>query len=191
MRLIVLFLITLSLTLITGSGCSTQSEQNNTSSTIPITTLYAARQRNEYAITLVNEKRYDEAINELTHAIEICPEYAELYFNRGTAYCWIEEYEKAIADFCTTISLNENYHEAYNGRGCAYSGMNQYNEAIADFTEAILLDPANAEYRYNRGCAYKALGNKQAASGDLRQCINFSSDPALTQKASEMLLELE
>jgi tetratricopeptide (TPR) repeat protein len=190
-RLITLFLITLSLTFITDYGCSIQSGQNSTSSTIPITTFYAAKQRNEYAVKLANEKKYDEAIDEFTQAIEICPEYIELYFNRGTTYCWMKEYEKAIEDFCTSISLNESYHEAYNGRGCAYSGMNQHDEAIANFTEAISLDPMNAEYYFNRGCAYKALGNELRASTDFHHCIDFSRDSELTQKAREMLSEPE
>ena len=103
----------------------------------------------------------------------------------------MEEYEKAIEDFCKAISLNESYHEAYNGRGCAYSGMNQHDEAIANFSEAISLDPMNAEYYFNRGCAYKVLGNEQEAARDLRHCIDISRDPDLTQKAREMLLEME
>jgi tetratricopeptide (TPR) repeat protein len=190
-RIIILFLIVLSLSLLTDSGCRIQSTKDNTASTVPVTTLYAAKQRNEYAINLVNEGKYEEAIAELTQAIDICPEYAELYFNRGTAYCWIEEYEKAIEDYNAAISMNESYHEAYNGRGYAYSGMDEYNVAIANYTEAISIEPTNAEYLYNRGCAYKALENELEASSDLHECIERSSDPVLTQKARQALSGLE
>ena len=184
-RIAIIFLITLSLLLITDSGCRI----HNADSTVPVTTFYAAKQRNEYAIKLVNEERYDEAIIEFTQAIDICPEYVELYYNRGTAYCWIEEYEKAIEDYGIATNLNESYHEAYNGRGYAYSCLNEYEKAIDDYTKAISIQPTNAEYYYNRGYAYKAIGNDPEATADLHKCIELTDDPSLIQKAREVLWE--
>jgi tetratricopeptide (TPR) repeat protein len=188
-RIIILFLIILSLSLLTNSGCRIQSEKSNTVSPVPVTTFYAAKQRNEYAINLVNEEKYAEAIVQFTNAIDICPEYTELYYNRGTAYCWIEEYEQAIEDYTTAIGLRESYHEAYNGRGSAYTSINEYKKALDDYTKAISIQPTCAEYYYNRGCAYKSLGNEQEVSMDLQKCIDLSRDPNLTQKARQVLLE--
>ena len=188
-RIIILSLTIMSLSLITDSGCRIQSEKSNTVSTVPVTTFCAAKQRNEYAINLVNEEKYAEAIVQFTNAIDICPEYTELYYNRGTAYCWIEEYEKAIEEYTSAIGLKESYHEAYNGRGSAYTSINEYKKALDDYTKAISIQPTCAEYYYNRGCAYKSLGNEQEAFMNLQKCIDLSQDPDLIQKAHQVLWE--
>ena len=189
-RGVILFLLILSLLLTIDSGCGPQSEKGTNTSTIPITTLYAAKQRNEYGVNLMNEGKYVEAIAEFTKAIDICPKFTELYCNRGAANCQINEFEKAIEDYTEAIRLDSMCDQAYNGRGYAYAGLNEYNKAIIDYTDAISMQPMNAEYFYNRGCVYKAIDNEQEASADLHKCIELSRDPALTQKARQILLGL-
>src|SRR5215204_1440714 len=60
----------------------------------------------EYADT---KRDYDEAIREYTKAIELNPQFAEAYYNRGIAYSDKKEYDAAIQDYTKAIELNPRF----------------------------------------------------------------------------------
>ena len=60
-----------------------------------------------------------QAVADYTAAIDLCPNYAKAYFNRGTVYNQLKEYQRAIADFDRAILLNNEYLDAYYNRGIA------------------------------------------------------------------------
>jgi tetratricopeptide (TPR) repeat protein len=55
--------------------------------------------------------RLEEAIEEYSQAVELAPQYAETYFNRGYAYKVLGEREAAIADFERFLSFEEHWNE--------------------------------------------------------------------------------
>ena len=55
----------------------------------------------------------------LTKAIELNPNYAKAYYNRGIAKFDLQDYKGAIADYTKAIELNPNYAKAYYNRGIA------------------------------------------------------------------------
>ena len=62
--------------------------------------------------------RYDEAIAHYDAAIQLQPDYAEAYNDRGHAYHWKgNSKDLAIADFTRAIALRLIYPNAYNNRG--------------------------------------------------------------------------
>ena len=61
--------------------------------------------------------RYEEAIKEYNQAIELNPNFAEAYNNRGNAKHELRRYEEAIKDYDQAIELNPNFAEAHNNRG--------------------------------------------------------------------------
>ena len=103
---------------------------------------------------LIAKGDYDRALQDYTKAIDLKPNDAEAYNNRGGAYYLKEEYESAIIDFTKAIDLNPDYAEAYNNRGVAYHLKEDYESAIADYTKAIQLKPDYAIAYNNRGRAY-------------------------------------
>jgi tetratricopeptide (TPR) repeat protein len=100
----------------------------------------------------------DRAIEDYNKAIQLNPNLAEAYYNRGVAYDDKGQYNEAIKDFDEAIRINPNLVEAYCNRGVAYYAKGQYNEAIKDFDEAIRINPNLAEAYYNRGNAYTYKG---------------------------------
>jgi tetratricopeptide (TPR) repeat protein len=46
-------------------------------------------------------------------AIEINPQYAELYNNRGIVYYDLKEYDKAIKDYNKALEIDPQYAMAY------------------------------------------------------------------------------
>ena len=88
---------------------------------------------------LVEQGRYDDAIEEYTKAIELNPSLAIAYNNRGNAYRILGQLLWAIEDLDETIRLNPGFAEAYFNRGLAYKVQGKKSEAIADFEKVITL----------------------------------------------------
>jgi len=102
--------------------------------------------------------QYDRAIADYTTAIQLKPDYAEAYNDRGFAYYLKGEAERAIADYTRAIELRPDYPQAYNSRGVAYMAHG-YGAAksVPDFDRAIALQP---DFRY----AYINRANARLAS---------------------------
>ena len=83
---------------------------------------------------------FDNAIKDYNRAIQLEPDYAEVYNNRGTAYANKDEFDNAIENFDKAIQLQPDYVNAYHNRGTAYINKGEYNQAIKDFSKAIDLD---------------------------------------------------
>ena len=73
--------------------------------------------------------RIDRAIEDYTTAINLKPNYAEFYSNRGNAYRDKDDFHRAIEDYTTAIDLKPNYAEFYRNRGNAYRDKGDYDRA--------------------------------------------------------------
>jgi len=69
--------------------------------------------------------------------IELDPNDAQAYNNRGNAYYRLGEYDKAITDYTKAIDIDPNDAKAYYNRGNAYSIQSKDVEAINDFEKTI------------------------------------------------------
>jgi tetratricopeptide (TPR) repeat protein len=68
---------------------------------------------------------YERAIEDYNKTIELDPNYAEAYNNRGNAYSGLKEYERAIEDYNKTIELDPNYAKAYTNRELARNKLKE------------------------------------------------------------------
>ncbi len=93
---------------------------------------------------------YDKAIDHYTETINLNPEFAIAYNNRGNAYADKGDFDPAIQDYNTAIELNPNFAETYYNRGVAYADKGDFDPAIQDYNTAIELNPNFAEAYYNR-----------------------------------------
>ena len=132
-------------------------------------------------------KLYQEAIEDYDEAIELAPENALYYQDRGMTKLlrgairvpngMIEDYQAAIADFTKAINRKSDLVDVYNRRGQArcllgYTKANQghskeawkqYNLALKDFKAANKLDSDDALHYRGLGLANAALGKAKAA----------------------------
>ena len=93
----------------------------------------------EQGVKLNNQDRYEEAIQEFNKAIELDPNLAEAYSNRGDAYLNLGQLALAIQDYTEAIRLDTQYVEAYNNRAWSYKLQGKKTEALADFRKFISL----------------------------------------------------
>lgn len=81
-------------------------------------------------------------LDDLNKAIELDPNIAEAYMERGSLYGWglPKEQggpEKALSDFTQCLELKPNDSSARWNRAQTYTQLRRYNDAIADWTAYI------------------------------------------------------
>lgn len=88
-------------------------------------------------ITLYNQGKYDEAIKCYDKAIELNPQAAEVWYNKGTVFSKnLSRYGEAIQCFDKAIELNPQYIDAWYNRGQALKALGRTTEADAAFAKA-------------------------------------------------------
>ena len=119
---------------------------------------------------------HDKAIEAYTRAIELNPNDAKAYKNRGAAYGRKRQYDRAIGDYNKAIAIDPNYAYTYIYRGVAYGRKGQYDREIEDYNKAIAINPNDA-YAYNRrGFAYKNKGQYDRAISDFQKACDMGDE---------------
>lgn len=111
-------------------------------------------------------------VADLTKAIELKPDYAEAYYQRGLIHDLDSKYAVALKDYSKAIELNPRYLEAYMGRAVVYLLDKKGALAIADYTRIIELRPDGPSY-YMRGNSYLEIGQPAKAIVDLTKAIQL------------------
>ena len=111
-------------------------------------------------------------------AIQLKPDYADAYYNRGNALKALEQFDAAIASYDKAIQLKPDYADAYSNRGLALKELEQFDAAIASYDKAIQLKPDLAEAYYNRGNALQDLKQFDAAIASYDKAIQLKPDYA-------------
>ncbi len=119
------------------------------------------------------EADLEAAIDAYDKALDLKPDYAEAYNNRGVAKNDLRQYEAALTDLDEAMQLKPATSEIYNNRGNAKRGLRQHQAALADYTEAIRLKPDSAEAYNNRGVAKNDLRQYEAALVDLTEALRL------------------
>jgi tetratricopeptide (TPR) repeat protein len=109
------------------------------------------------------ENRLNEALQELSLAIEIQPKNSEAYFWRARTFIRLEQYDKAIADLKTVVNLNPRYSPAYDNLGWLFMRRNDYDQSLSNLNKSIELKPDNGWAHYMRGRVFFNKGDFQKA----------------------------
>lgn len=87
---------------------------------------------------------YEIVMSDLNKVIELAPDFAYAYYNRGRLYFDIKDYQAALADYTSAINLNADFAEAYFNRGLIYIFLGNNQAGVADLSKAGELGLANA-----------------------------------------------
>jgi tetratricopeptide (TPR) repeat protein len=113
------------------------------------------------------------AIEALTRAIELDPEFTQAYSLRALAYTQLEEHERAVVDYTQVIQLDAENIEAIYLRGASYAMINQPRRAIADYDRVIRLDPTHVFAYVSRALVFNTLEDYAVARSDLTRAIEI------------------
>ena len=123
-----------------------------------------------------NGKDYQGAIEDYTKAIELKPDFAEAYINRGISRRNLSDYKGAIEDYTKAIELRPDFAEAYKNRGYSRLKLSDYKGAIEDYTKAIEFKPDYALAYNNRGASRSNLSDNKGAIEDYTEAIRLDKN---------------
>ena len=73
----------------------------------------SAEQRKEDGNRLYKNKKYAEALQKYSQAIELCPDNPAFYGNRAACHMMLSQYNKALDDAKTTVGLDSDFVKGY------------------------------------------------------------------------------
>jgi lipoprotein NlpI len=120
----------------------------------------------------VQEKKFEEALNDINKTIELDPEYSAAYNVRGNIFNNAKRHAEALDDFNKAIALNPNA-SAYNNRGLVFRDLHRYEDALSDFNKAIVLQPDFYEGYNDRGIVLSELKRFEASLNDFNKAIEL------------------
>lgn len=89
----------------------------------------------------VIKAEFENAVADLTAAIDLKPDLLNAYISRGMAYGQLGLSAAAVADFTHAIDLDPKNARAYYARGLEYWEAGDYLKAKEDYDKAVELDP--------------------------------------------------
>ena len=116
------------------------------------------------------------SITHYSNAIELDPQMAVAYNNRGTVHGANGDFALALLDFNKAIELDPDEPIVYGNRGLVHSDKGEIGLALSDFNKAIELDPEDpVAYNY-RGNSHIDNGDFQAALSDFNKAIELDPE---------------
>ncbi len=82
---------------------------------------------------------YEQAIDDLTQAVVLSPEFAWAYNSRGDAYAALGDYDPAFEDFAQAKQLDPQWALPYCNTGNVLLQQGKYEEALAEYDKAVML----------------------------------------------------
>jgi tetratricopeptide (TPR) repeat protein len=85
------------------------------------------------------------ALDWIDRAIQIDPNFADAYINRGGALHTLGQYQAAVESYDTAIRLNPANADSHYNRGNALHALEQFQAAVENFDRAVQLKPATSQ----------------------------------------------
>ena len=143
------------------------------------------------AMDFVVLRDYVSALKDLNKSLELTPDFALGYFERGVArYKALKaganteaapvqaEIRAIVADFDKAIELSPRMSFAYFNKGNVYAELGDFTSALNAYNKAIELKPDLGEAYYNRGYVYFQLGDREKGSYNLSKAGELGIMPS-------------
>jgi len=147
-------------------------------------------------VAAMHHRNFDTALAEFTLAIELKPDYAAAFNQRGQCRGGLAHgtndlaaLTNALADYNQAIQLDPGYAEAYFNRGIVKQIQEDYDGAFADFSLAITNNPRFAVAYYNRGLMKVTQHDFDGAIDDYDRAILLRADFSMAYASRGLLKE--
>jgi serine/threonine protein kinase len=127
----------------------------------------------------IKEDKYEEAIAAFDNALEIKPNFAEAWTNRGFALGKTQRFLEKFASCAQATRVQPDFAEAWNCRGLARFDLQQYESALEEYNRAIAVEPKFQLAWFNKGQVLLQLGKNEEAIAATQRVIALKPDFAL------------
>ena len=130
----------------------------------------------------------NESVQYLDKAVEINPQFAEAWYNKGIVLFDLDRYEEAVSAYDAATTINPQFAEAWYNKGNALLDLDRYEEAIAAYDNATAINRQHAWAWNNKGVAFSKLGRyeKAVAAYDNATTINPQQVEAWSSKGIDL-----
>ncbi len=122
--------------------------------------------------------RIDQALVELTRAVQINPTLPEARTNLGNIYLLKGQVEQAIYEYRQALSILPNDPKTLNNLGNAFLQQNQLQQAAQAYLRALQQDPAMTEAHRNLAHVYRLQGLTNKAMEHLQTAVQLAPEEA-------------
>ena len=91
---------------------------------------------------LVNENKFNDAIDIFTKVIKLDPNWAEAWNKRATVYYIVGKFQKSQKDIDKVLKLEKRHFGALAGQGLVNIQLQNYEKAIKSYEKAQKIYPA-------------------------------------------------
>ncbi|MER5640572.1 tetratricopeptide repeat protein [Kitasatospora sp. NPDC002227] len=120
--------------------------------------------------------RYEEALADYGSVIELDPNYAEYWFDRGAIRRKADQLDLALADFEQAIRLSPPFPEAYYNRADVRAALGDLAGAVADYGYVLELEPKFTDAYLNRASLLWDLGDQAGAWRDVETGLRIEPE---------------
>jgi len=143
---------------------------------------------NEQGIQAFQEKRYEEAAQLFTQAIEAEPENPIGYVNFGNLLAVLEDTERAERFFQKAITVDETAATAYYGLANLYYNADRYAEAVKLYEQALKHKIEGADVYYMMGKCFERMENPKLALPYLQRASELAPEDTQIRLAYSIVL---
>lgn len=142
-------------------------------------------------IAYFEKKKYQDAIENLSRVIAICPLYLKAHLILGTAFLKIRKFEFAKKHLKRFVKFDNSNSLAYLNLGAVNSVLKEYEEGIAMFERAIALSPKEPRAYLGSAKLYSTIGNIEKANAYFRKVIDLDNKGNLANYAKRSIVASE
>lgn len=148
-------------------------------SAFPQSSIKAAQDAYDSGSVLRTKKDLQGALNALTRAVQLDPNFSDAWRQRGLTYRELGQMKEAMADIERAIQVDPRNGKALNARAIIKYAQGDYAGAITDSTRCIELEPGFSGGYMNRGnCRYQ-MKELRAALADFNKAASVDPTNAL------------
>ncbi|MBI1277786.1 MAG: tetratricopeptide repeat protein [Anaerolineaceae bacterium] len=136
------------------------------------------------ALQELNDKKYEQAISDLSLVILLNPTFTDPYLQRAQSYLQLKNYDAALVDLDHLIKMvgldPKVKGTAYTLRGDLYRVQSDFAAALGDYSAALRLSPDDANAYYGRGIIYFVQSEYEKSHKDMTQLASIAPDEPTT-----------
>lgn len=122
----------------------------------------------------VKREQFEEALEFFDRVLEMNPENADAWNNKGVALYWMGRPEEALQCYDQSLKADPGNLEALRNRAFVLRAMERFEEAIETYDQIVTIEPEASDFR-NLATALVGMGMLEEALGALIEAANMGS----------------
>jgi hypothetical protein len=127
----------------------------------------------QYGKNLLNEKKYQDALDHFHQEIAIFPHHPDTYITLADVYFALEDFDSGLKHLKAAVDLDKKYAVYWYNMGKNLQAQEDYNGAILAYEQYFIALPEKIAVLKDIGDCYTRMGNLEAAHESYQQLKRF------------------